>query len=62
MFRWLRWLAQKDKLDIRHARNGQEVKIGGLKVDGFCEATNTVYEFNGCKLSALFVLPCYALV
>jgi hypothetical protein len=42
-------MAREEKLDIRHARNGQEVMIGGLKVDGFCQENNTVYEYQGCK-------------
>lgn len=47
--------AIKENLDIRHALNGLEAKIGGFvngkwtdyKIDGKCE--QTVYEFNGCK-------------
>ena len=37
---------------IKHALNGgeKELNIGNkaYKLDGFCEETNTVYEFNGC--------------
>ena len=39
-------------VNIQHALNGSEKKltIGNktYKVDGFCEETNTVYEFYGC--------------
>ena len=37
---------------IKHALNGsvKELTIGDetYKIDGFCEETNTVYEFYGC--------------
>ena len=33
---------------IEHARNGKEKKIEQYKLDGWCEATNTGYEFHGC--------------
>lgn len=47
---WLEWEARAREEEIRHAMNGKEVKIGrhGLPVDGFCAATNTVYQFHGC--------------
>ena len=39
-------------LNIQHALNGGEKKLTidnkTYKVDGFCEKTNTVYEFYGC--------------
>ena len=39
-------------LNIQHALNGGEKKLTiddkTCKVDGFCEETNTVYEFYGC--------------
>ena len=39
---------------IQHARNGGEVKITvtngkKFKLDGYCYATNTAYEFHGCS-------------
>jgi hypothetical protein len=34
--------------NIRHAKNGGEVKIGPYTVDGYDEASHTVYEFYGC--------------
>ena len=41
----------RDGTHIRHALNGQgEFRIQGTnyRVDGYCETTNTVYEFLGC--------------
>ena len=39
-------------VNIQHALNGDENKLmidnKTYKVDGFCEETNTVYEFYGC--------------
>ncbi|GFG33651.1 hypothetical protein Cfor_01531 [Coptotermes formosanus] len=42
---------QTDACSIRHGRNGREYRLPELphlKVDGYCEETRTVYEFNGC--------------
>jgi len=47
--RWLDGVAAIQNLTIRHAEAGGELYIGGSDyVDGYCEATNTVYEFHGC--------------
>ena len=46
--KWLSWLAETEEIDIEHARNGGEKRIGGYSVDGFCQERNTVYEFHGC--------------
>jgi G:T-mismatch repair DNA endonuclease (very short patch repair protein) len=48
---WLVYREQTDECRIRHGRNGREYRLPELpnfSVDGFCEETNTVYEFNGC--------------
>ena len=45
---WLEHIAKKENIYIQHARNDREAVIKGYKVDGFCQKTNTVYEFNGC--------------
>ena len=49
---WLNYISKTKNLNIQHALNGGEKKltIDGktYKVDGFCEETNTVYEFHGC--------------
>ena len=42
---WLKWLASSKGIDIRHALNGGEVRIGNYLVDGLHK--NTVYEFYG---------------
>ncbi|XP_062566722.1 uncharacterized protein LOC134229029 [Saccostrea cucullata] len=46
--RWLTWMSHQNGCHIRHARNGGEVPIGNYTVDGYQEATRTVYEFYGC--------------
>ena len=46
---WLDYISDKNKIKIQHALEGGEKCINNnLKVDGFCESTNTVYEFQGC--------------
>ena len=47
--RWLQMMAVTEEIHIRHALNNKgEVKIGPYYVDGYCQETNTVYEFMGC--------------
>jgi hypothetical protein len=46
--KWLKWLGESENLEIQHKLNGGEFRIRQYKVDGYCEATNTVYEFHGC--------------
>ena len=47
---WLYYMS--NGFNIKHALNGGEKKLTlgnkTYKVDGFCEETNTVYEFYGC--------------
>ena len=49
---WLNYVSKAKGLNIQHALNGGEKKLTiddkTYKVDGFCEETNTVYEFHGC--------------
>ena len=47
---WIEYLIRETGHDIRHALNlpQQEFTIGNLSADGYCEATNTIYEFYGC--------------
>lgn len=45
---WLTYIEFRDAITIQNARNGGEYRSGGYCVDGFCEATNTVYQFQGC--------------
>ena len=44
---WMEWMARQHDVDITHRGNGHEKKIGRFFVDGFCEATNQVFEFYG---------------
>ena len=47
---WLNYVS--NGVNIKHALNGGEKELNinkkTYKVDGFCEETNTVYEFYGC--------------
>ena len=45
---WLNYLSKRHGFKIQHALNGGEYRIDGMKVDGYCKETNTVYEFQGC--------------
>ena len=47
---WLDWVAQSIGAHIVHKFNGSEKRVGLRKipVDGFCQETNTVYQFHGC--------------
>ena len=47
---WLEWLVHKEGVFIQHALNQGEYKVPGTnyRLDGYCEATNTAYEFHGC--------------
>ena len=44
---WLKYLSEKYKIDIQHAKNKGELKIGNFRIDGFHLETNTIYEFHG---------------
>ena len=45
---WLDYIAQRDRLDIQHAHNVGEKRIGCYLVEAFDTTNKTVYEFNGC--------------
>ena len=45
---WLEYMMKTNNVNIRHAENGGEVRIGNYSVDGFDEENDTVYEFHGC--------------
>lgn len=45
---WLDEVAEELCIFIQHALNIGEKRIGKYYVDGFCENTNTIYEFEGC--------------
>ena len=46
--KWLSYISEKEDLYIQHVRNGGEKRVGDYSLDGYCEETNTVYEFQGC--------------
>ena len=45
--RWLEYVSKKENINIQHALNGGEYKIGTYRVDGYCKEKNTCYEFLG---------------
>ena len=45
---WLSYISEKEDLYIEHVRNGGEKRVECYSLDGYCEETNTVYEFQGC--------------
>jgi hypothetical protein len=45
---WLEYISKTESRNIRHARNGHEVKVGEFYVDGMEIETNRVYQFFGC--------------
>ena len=45
---WLSYISEKEDLYIQHARNGGEKRVERYSLDGYCEETNTAYEFQGC--------------
>ena len=56
---WLAYIEQEDNINIQHARNGGEHKIGPKRVpvDGYCKETKIVYNFHGCWFHGCLV--CY---
>lgn len=46
---WLESIMEEEGIFIQHALNGGEYTILGtrFKADGYCEETNTIYEFHG---------------
>jgi len=46
---WLNEIAKKENIHIQHAENDGEYSIPSTryKADGYCEKTNTIYEFYG---------------
>ena len=45
---WLSYTAEKEDIHIQHARNGGEKRVGNYYLDGYCEETDTAYEYQGC--------------
>jgi len=46
--KWLKYEENKRNINIQHALNGGEKKIGRYYVDGFNQKLNTIFEFHGC--------------
>ena len=46
--KWLSYVMEKEDIHIQHVRNGGEKRVGRYSLDGYCEETNTAYEFQGC--------------
>ena len=47
--KWLTYVAEKEDIHIQHVRNGGEKSVNGrYSLDGYCQATHTAYEFQGC--------------
>lgn len=45
---YLNYISEINNIVIKHAENGGEFIIQGIgKADGYCEETNTIYEFHG---------------
>lgn len=46
---WMKYVMFKDpNIKIKHSLNGGEVLLETYLLDGYCENTNTFYEFHGC--------------
>ena len=45
---YLEWVSRREGVKIQHALNGGEVCLPGTryKLDGYCQETNTAYEFH----------------
>ena len=44
---WIDWLIHECNIEIQSAFHGGEKKIGPYKVDSFCQALYTIFEFYG---------------
>ena len=45
---WLSYISEREDLYIKHVRNGGEKRVEPYSLDGYCQETNTAYEFQGC--------------
>ncbi|XP_018568949.1 uncharacterized protein LOC108909186 [Anoplophora glabripennis] len=45
---WLVWEERQRGVSIMHAAKGKETVLEGVKVDGYCNETNQIFEFYGC--------------
>ena len=46
--KWLSYTAEKEHIHIQHVKNGGEKRVGRYSLDGYCQETNTAYEYQGC--------------
>lgn len=47
--KWMLWVEHDQGVQIQHAGNAREKRLANnILVDGYCENTNTVYNFHGC--------------
>ena len=47
---WARWLSHSKGVDVRHAGNGREFKVGGTySVDAYLTETSECWDFHGCR-------------
>ena len=46
--KWISYISEKEDLYIQHGRNGGEKQFNNYSLDGYCEETQTAYEFQGC--------------
>ena len=53
--KWIMYTAEKEEIDIQHARNGGEKRVGDYFLDGYHEETHTAYEIEGCFWRGRFV-------
>ena len=46
---WMDYTMDREQIFIQHKLNNQhEIRFGNYLADGYCIATKSVYEFNGC--------------
>ncbi|XP_052122767.1 uncharacterized protein LOC127749286 [Frankliniella occidentalis] len=45
---WLQWYSHEHNIELQHAGNGREVKVGRFRVDGMNADQKLVLEFLGC--------------
>ena len=45
---WLSYTSENEDIHIQHVKNGGEKRIGKYSLDGYCQETNTAYEYQGC--------------
>ena len=56
---WLEHVMRTERISIRHAENGGEVRFGNFSVDGYDESTRTVYEYYGCYWHGYYCSSAY---